>query len=305
MSPNQQRKWTSAKKRAVEILIERSGDKALHELSRDDALSYVDWWEDRVLDEGISSGTANKSISHVGGMIRQVNKRGKLGLDNVFAGTRLEGGKDGSRSPFKVEFIRDVILAEGALAALNDEARDVVYIAMETGARSSEIVNLSRQQIMLDADIPFIRIEAEDRLLKTEHSKRDVPLVGMALEAMRRHPDGFPRYVDKGDNFSAAAMKHFRKHKLLPTKKHSINSFRHYSSPASDSTAILRRPRTPSLSPCPGPEVSSTVSACGSTNASTCSSAGAARESLRSLKACDTCSSLRPRATRQSACMTA
>ena len=36
---------------------------------------------------------------------------------------------------------------------------------------------------------------------------------------MRRHPDGFPRYFDKADNFSAAANKHFKKRKLLPTPK--------------------------------------------------------------------------------------
>jgi integrase len=227
MSPDQVRKWTSAKKRAVEILIEQKGDKALHELSRDDALSYADWWEDRVIAEGLNAGTANKNISHIGGMIRAVNKRLKLGLDNVFAGTRIEGGRDGSRKPFDLDFIRDVILADGKLADLNDEARDAVYVIMETGARPSEIINLSPQRIMLDAPIPYIRIRAEDRLLKTEHSERDVPLVGLALDAMRRWPNGFPRYFDKGSNFSATAMKHFKKHKLLPTEKHSVYSLRH------------------------------------------------------------------------------
>ena len=131
MSPDQVRKWTSAKKRAVEILIEQKGDKALHELSRDDALSYVDWWEDRVVTEGINVATANKSISHVGGMIKAVSKRLGLRLDNVFAGTRIEGGKDGSRKPFDLDFIRNVILANGQLADLNDEARDAVYVVME------------------------------------------------------------------------------------------------------------------------------------------------------------------------------
>jgi integrase len=110
---------------------------------------------------------------------------------------------------------------------LNDEARDVVYVIMETGARPSEIINLSKHRIMLDGIIPHIRIKAEGRLLKTEHSERDVPLVGMALDAMRRHPDGFPRYFDKGSNLSATLMKHFKKHKLLPSEKHTVYSFRH------------------------------------------------------------------------------
>jgi integrase len=227
MSPDQVRKWKTAKKRAVEILVEQRGDKALHQLTRDDALAFADWWEERVINEGIGAGTANKNISHIGGMIRAVNKRLKLGLDDVFAGTRIEGGRDGQRAPFSVEFIRDVILAPGKLDDLNDEARDVVYAVMETGARPSEIVNLTAQRIVLDAEIPYIRIQAEGRLLKTEHSERDVPLVGLALEAMKRHPEGFPRYFDKGSSLSATLMKHFSKHELLPTARHKIYSFRH------------------------------------------------------------------------------
>jgi hypothetical protein len=227
MSPDQVRKWTSAKKRAVEILIEQRGDKPLHQLSRDDALAFSDWWEERVVTEGLGAGTANKNISHIGGMIRSVNKRLKLGLDDVFAATRIDGGRDGQRAPFPVAFIRDVILAPGKLDELNSEARDVVYVVMETGARPSEIVNLSDPRIVLDVPIPFIRIRAEGRVLKTEHSERDIPLVGSALEAMRRHPGGFPRYFDKGSNLSATLMKHFAKHDLLPSENHKIYSFRH------------------------------------------------------------------------------
>lgn len=237
MSPNQKRKWTNAKKRAVEILIEQRGNKALQDITRADAVAYADFWEARTIAEGISPSSANKNISHIGGMIRAVDKRLKLGLDHVFSGTRLEGGRDGNRSPFTVEHIRNVILAPGALDGLNDEAKDVVYIVMETGCRPSEIVNLSKGRIKLDAEIPYIRVEADGRLLKTEHSERDIPLVGMALEAMKRHPAGFPRYFDNGDNLSATLMKHFKKAKLLPKMgedtplkkrpKYGVYSFRH------------------------------------------------------------------------------
>ena len=58
---------------------------------------------------------------------------------------------------------------------------------LETGARPSEIINLSKVRIVLDAEIPCIRIQAEGRLLKTDHSERDIPLVGLALEAIKRH----------------------------------------------------------------------------------------------------------------------
>ncbi|MBR0937292.1 tyrosine-type recombinase/integrase [Bradyrhizobium jicamae] len=227
MSADQVRKWTSAKRRAVEILIEQRGDKVLQDLTRADALAYADYWEARTISEGISASSANKSISHVGGMIRAVDKRLKLGLDNVFAGCRLDGGRDGKRAPFTTDHIRNVILAPGALADLNEEARDVVYVVMETGCRPSEIVNLTKNRIVLDADVPHIRIAAEGRLLKTEHSERDIPLVGRALEAMKRHRAGFPRYHDKGSTLSATLMKHMKARKLLPTPKHSVYSLRH------------------------------------------------------------------------------
>ena len=227
MSADQVRKWKSAKKRAVEILIEQRGNKVLQELTREDALSFADWWEERVVSEGIGAGTANKNISHITGMMKAVDKRLQLRLDNVFAGTRIEGGRDGKHSAFTVEHIRDQILALGALDGLNDEARDVIYVMTETGARPSEIVNLTNSRIVLDGPIPYIRIEAEGRLLKPDHSARDIPLVGLALEAMKRHPRGFPRYADKGSMLSATLMKHFKSRKLLPTPKHSIYSLRH------------------------------------------------------------------------------
>jgi site-specific recombinase XerD len=227
MSPDQRRKWTSAKKRAVEILIKQRGNKALQDLTRADAVAYADYWEGRTIAEGISPNSANKNISHIGGMIKAVNKRLALGLDSVFSGTRIDGGRDGSRAPFAVDHIRNVILAPGALDGLNDEARDVIYVAMETGCRPSEIVNLSKGRIKLGAEIPYIRVEAEGRLLKTEHSERDIPLVGMALEAMKRHPAGFPRYHDRGSTLSATLMKHMKARKLLPTDRHSVYSLRH------------------------------------------------------------------------------
>jgi hypothetical protein len=146
MSPNQKRKWTNAKKRAVEILIEQRGDKALQDITRADAVAYADFWEGRTIAEGISPSSANKNISHIGGMIRAVDKRLKLGLDHVFSGTRLEGGRDGNRSPFTVEHIRNVILAPGALDG--DRAPAMKAVVEAWGADS----NLFHQGAATESD---------------------------------------------------------------------------------------------------------------------------------------------------------
>lgn len=227
-SPNQLRKWESAKKRAVEILIEVVGDKAIPDLTRDDALKYSDRWEERVLEDGLQVGTANKNITHITGMLRTVSKRHRLRLDPVFAGTRLEGRVSRSRKPFDARFIVNVILAPGALDGMNDEERAAVHVMINTGARPSEIINLQPHRILLlDVEIPHIQVRDDDRVLKTGWSYRDIPLTGIALDAMRAFPNGFPRYYDKGDAFSAAVNKYFKENGMKPSDLHTAYSLRH------------------------------------------------------------------------------
>jgi len=111
---------------------------------------------------------------------------------------------------------------------LNKSAILIVYTLIETGCRPSEIMNLLPENILLDHDVPHIRIRRqENRQLKTESSIRDIPLVGVSLEAMKQSPDGFPRYHDKGNLLSVSLLKTFRRRNLFPTPQHRIYSFRH------------------------------------------------------------------------------
>jgi integrase len=102
-----------------------------------------------------------------------------------------------------------------------------VHILINTGARPCEVLNLLPTNIVLDAKIPYIRVVPDGRVLKTGSSERDIPLVGIALEAMRRFPKGFVRYFDNEDSFSAAVNKHMKKHGMKPSSRHSVYSFRH------------------------------------------------------------------------------
>ena len=53
-----------------------------------------------------------------------------------------------------------------------------------------------------------------------------MPLVGVSLEAMQRHPEGFPRYLGK-DRFSNAVNKYLRTNGFLESPDHSAYSLRH------------------------------------------------------------------------------
>jgi integrase len=81
---------------------------------------------------------------------------------------------------------------------------------IETGLRLSEIVNLREGTIFLGAGIPHVKVAADGRRLKTEDSAREMPLVGVALAAMKLRPHGFAKYRDKATVLSATVNKYLR-----------------------------------------------------------------------------------------------
>ena len=228
LSPDQRRKAKNPKKRAVANLIAVVGDKTLNELTRADALAFRDWWKDRVIAGEVEIGTANKDLGHIAKMLRTVEDARRLGISlEAFAKLRLEGEETGQRTAYDPDFVQKVILKDGALDGLNEEARRVVYVCADTGLRLSEIVNLLPHHIRLDAEVPHVEIVAEGRKLKTRHSARKMPLVGCALAAMKLQPEGFPRYRDKAAGLSALVNKALDTRKMRPTPRHSLYSLRH------------------------------------------------------------------------------
>ncbi len=111
---------------------------------------------------------------------------------------------------------------------LNREAGLICYALIETGCRPSEIANILPENIKLDAEVPHIRIRStKARQLKSKASERDIPLVGVALDAMRQAPNGFPRFRDRGYLLSSSLTKAFKVRGLIPSSQHRIYSFRH------------------------------------------------------------------------------
>jgi hypothetical protein len=208
---DQLRKWNNRNKAAVANLIAAIGrDKDILTVDRADANTFRQWWARRITDENMSNGGANKDIWGVGKMIRVICERDNLKDPEAFAGLGFEKD-DGQREAFDCDFVRDVICNSQSFATMNEEAFDVMMVMVETGARPSEIVALDRKHIHLSAKIPHISVAEEGREVKTGASIRTVPLVGVALEAMRRHPNGFQRYFQNADAVTALVNKHLRK----------------------------------------------------------------------------------------------
>lgn len=238
-SLQQRRKWINVKKRSVERFVEVVGDIEMNRLSREHALKFWRYWQQRIAPkEGRPTHTPSSGNRELGSL-RTIYAEyfahiGQMDRVNPFAGLSFaEKAKQKKlRPPFPTDWIRTKILQPGALDRLNDEARAIVLATIEVGARPSETCNLSSEQIRINAPVPHLAFEERDdpddpRELKSAASIRVVPLVGVALEVFKRFPNGFPRYREKEESLSQLVNKYLRNNGLAPTPRHTLYGLRH------------------------------------------------------------------------------
>ena len=129
-----------------------------------------------------------------------------------------------------VAWIREKRSAKGAFDGLDAEARDTLLISIETGCRQTDTHDLPAPAIILGPAIPHIEVAFEKgdfrREVKNIAPVRQLPLVGLALAAAKRHPAGFPRYRDRQSDF-ALVTKYLRTNQLVPSDKHTVGGVRH------------------------------------------------------------------------------
>lgn len=233
-SEDQMRVWRNAKGRAITVLTEvvaadpaLGEDPAVARLTRSHALDFREYWQERVSADEVEIDTANKSIGHLNKMWRELNRIDRMGLNPIFAELRLEGGGSDQRAAFEAEFVQKTLLAPGTFGELNDEARRIIYVMADSGLRPSEICNLTEATIHLDHKVPHVEVLPEGRQTKTRDSRRTIPLVGVALAAMKKQPQGFPRYRHNAGTHSALVNRMLTDKNLRPTPKHTLYSLRH------------------------------------------------------------------------------
>lgn len=238
-SADQRRRWKNKRLASVNTFIDICGDKALSQVSREDAQKVYRHWMQKIAPASgtptHSPSTGNREMGNLRSLYEDWFKFfGVEEFKNPFDGLSFVEKKSGKRKrpPFSVKWISDKFLKPGALARMNREYRMIFFTLIETGARLSEIINLRPENIVLDHEFPHITIEpCEDpddpREIKTMSSIRTVPLIGVALEAMRQYPDGFPDLRDKGSAVSNAINKFMRENGLCETPRHKVYSLRH------------------------------------------------------------------------------
>ena len=226
-SEDQLRRWRNPRLKAVRNFVEVVGDKPIASVDRDDMLTFREWWTDKLVSDGLTANSANKDLIHLGDVLKTVVDRKRLGLVLPFGGLSFKEGEARTRPPFSVEWIKDKLLADGALEGLNEEARAILLAMVNTGARPSELAALTGPCIRLDGKVPHISIEPVERQLKTARAKRIIPLAGVSLEAMRGFPDGFPRYRAEPATLSGTVNSYLSENGLKESPAHTLYSLRH------------------------------------------------------------------------------
>jgi len=225
-SKGQIRRWHNPYRKAISNFIGVVGNKALDEINREDMLAFRQWWFKRMKNNGLTANSANKDLTHLGSVLKTVNEMKSLGIDLPLSGLSFKEGEAQQRPSFSEDWIRNKLLAKGALDALNVEARCILFGMINTGYRPSEARGLLPEHIKLEGAVPHISIEPDGRQLKSVRSRRIIPLAGVSLEAFKQCPDGFPRYRNNS-SLSATVNKFLRENNLLETPNHTLYGLRH------------------------------------------------------------------------------
>lgn len=190
--------------------------------------------------EAVTPATVKRNLNTVKAVISyaitELELEGKV--SNPFnkltiAGLDSDQTEDEKRDPFPISILLE--LRAAILSSTNPELGLIWRLLEGTGCRGAEIVGLRVEDLRLDEQFPYIVVTwHEDRRVKSEASRRHVPLVGDALaaatEALTLPRDGamlFPRYGREGgpDAASQALMKHVRR--VTSNERHVVYSLRH------------------------------------------------------------------------------
>ena len=133
-----------------------------------------------------------------------------------------------TRPPFPLKAIQEMVSSD-KLLKLNFEARMIFLAFIDTGARPTELCGLEPEDIVLNTDVPYTNIVPRaTRGLKIKvGSKRKVPLIGVALEALKKFPKGFKKYKFNEMVLCAAAGKFIKMNEFKTSDNLTFYSIRH------------------------------------------------------------------------------
>jgi integrase len=219
--------FIAAQQQHWDKLVNLIGDMPIKDVTRKQARQY----RDVRLETGVAPSTVSREIGVIRAIFEKAIRELSLGIANEFSSIEVAGSNRNQldRLPYTKSEIQ--LLVEQS-RAIDDEQRRIVTVLAFTGARLAEIVGLRKCDVNLDTKSILIQ-EHGARSLKNSHSKREIPLLPLALEAVAKQIQDakgdflFPRYAsDAATNAdSASATLNKWSKGLVPVK--TMHCFRH------------------------------------------------------------------------------
>lgn len=203
----------------------------LHEIKREHALAFRSFWLKRVEKEGLKPYTGNREINSLRRMVAVNYDIDSIGLQNPFHRVRLRDTEESQRKPFTTEFIQDVLVNPANLADMKPGLELLVRLLINTGLRPGEAVGLELADFNMEDNIPHVHVRRnKTRTLKTTHSERMIPLLGVSLEAGRAivAQGGWGKWLGKNMYATSQINKFFREEKLVTDPNQGLYSLRHW-----------------------------------------------------------------------------
>ena len=215
-------------KRNISYLVSSLGSRPLDCYSTADAAEFRQWLVDK--------GLGNTSLQRIFGVVKAVVnfsiKEQGLDCKNAFSGVYLPSEVNKKRLPIKEAKLKQL---QKECIHLDDDIRWLVALVSDTGMRLSEAVGLLVDDLVIDAQQPYVNLIVHPhRRLKTDSSERIIPLVGTSLWAAQRIKQTqnsqfcFERYCDTDNCNSNSASAAINKWiKTIAGAEAVIHGFRH------------------------------------------------------------------------------
>ena len=185
-----------AAKRNGRYVAEALGNRPITSYSSSDAAAFRDY----LFDKGLALGSVKRIFGSVRSIINLVMLEHGIESSNGFAKTYMPDRDDSQdRQPIPQD---QLIKLQRTCRHQDDEMRWLLALISDTGMRLAEAAGLHKNDIILDAPLPYIDLKPHSwRRLKTKSSARHIPLVGASLwaaERLQTHNSSyaFPRYCN-------------------------------------------------------------------------------------------------------------
>ncbi|WP_127045952.1 DUF6538 domain-containing protein [Pseudorhodobacter sp. E13] len=216
--------------KALSNFKEAVGDVAMYAVERHHAMAFRTWWLKHLKERGLKPHTGNKDINALRRMISTNFDIDGVETPNPFARIKLKDEVQVPRSPLSSEQIRSLV-APDALRKLAPEFQCLFRLLVNTGMRPVEAIGLELSDIMLDHEVPHVHVRKNAvRGLKTDHSERLLPLLGVSLQAAEQlvAAGGWGKQSGKNMYATSVINKAMRESSIALDKRQSLYSLRHW-----------------------------------------------------------------------------